>query len=126
MATGRYGYDRKRHKCHALSGFPSTSKAPAGVGLSRTAHGTLYALLAYRIGCYIPVPGIDPRFRARDGVGRPFGAVVILSQLSQSGRVAIWMSEAISGSSYATRSRVSLRSRGLRAIASTSGGRNAK
>jgi preprotein translocase subunit SecY len=21
---------------------------------------TLYALLAYRIGCYIPVPGIDP------------------------------------------------------------------
>src|SRR5262249_51480059 len=48
----------------------------------------------------------------------PFAAVVILSQLSQSGRVAIWMSEAISGSSCATQSRVCFAHEGygLRAI----------
>ena len=39
---------------------------------------TLYALLACRIGSYMPIPGIDP-LRARDGVGRPLGAFVILS-----------------------------------------------
>jgi hypothetical protein len=57
-----------------------------------------------------------PAFERVMAFGRPFGAVAILSQLSQSGRVAVWMSEAGTWPSYATRSCVSLRSRGLRAI----------
>ena len=44
-----------------LFGYSLQAKLPAGAGLSRRRMAcTLYALFAYRIGSYIPVPGIDP------------------------------------------------------------------
>jgi preprotein translocase subunit SecY len=50
-----------RPKAAQLFRYSLQAKLPAGVGLSRRRMAcTLYALLAYRIGSYIPVPGIDP------------------------------------------------------------------